>query len=292
VKAKWIVAAIAVLSLGVVLAGCGTPTASGSSQDAAKDQFLAERGGNATPGATSSGTPVAGGRAPGVFGTVQSVEAGSITVKSMVDGSETVVQLADGGKVYKQTQAQVSDIKQDETVTAIGTKQGDTVSAQTVEIGATGFRGTGGFGGPGGFGGRGLGGGGFNGTPGVRPNGAFPRGTPGAGFPQGGPRANRTPGAGSNPNANGTPGVPRDFVSGTVEKVDGDTVTVKTAQGTSATFKIGANTRLQKQTEVQIGDVKAGNTITAFGATSTGSNVFKATTIQIVDRLNGATPTP
>jgi preprotein translocase subunit YajC len=283
--------ALAVLAM-VLLAGCGDQTASGStgSQDAAKSAFLAERGGNGTPGVNASGTPIPGGqggRAPGIFGTVAKVDGDKITVKSQADGTESVVQLASGATIHKQSEAQASDIKEDETVTAIGTKNGDTVEAQTVEIGSGGFGAFGGFGGGGGFVRR-------NGTPGAGPNGgngAFPSGTPPAGFGNGqGTQRFRGGNGTGGPNASGTPGVARDFVSGKVAKVDGDTVTVTMDDGTSATFQLLANTRLQKQIEIQITDVKEGNTLVAQGQQN--GNIFEATSIQIIEAIPGQTPVP
>ncbi len=287
--------AIAVIGMGLLLAGCGDQAASGSTsgQDAAKNAFLAERGGNGTPGATGSGTPVAGGqggRPPGLFGTVEKIDGNNITVKSQ-DGTESVVQLGSGATIGKQSDAQASDIKEGETVSAVGTKNGDTLDARTVQIG------NGGFGGFGGFGRGNGGGGGFrggNGTPGPRGNGGFggnggngalPSGTPPAGFGNGQRfRDNGTPVAG------GTPGVAPDFVAGKVTKVDGDTVTVTMNDGTSGTFKIGASTRLQKEVDIQVTDLAAGDNIVATGQQN--GNVFEATALQVITRPQGAGPTP
>jgi preprotein translocase subunit YajC len=286
---------VAVLGMGLVLAGCGDQAAAGStgSQDAAKNAFLAERGGNATPGAdtgtgsSASGTAVPGNqtfRAPGLFGTVEKVDANKITIKSQSDGTETVVQLADGAAIHKQSEAQAADIKEGDTVTAIGTKNGDVIEAETVEIGNAGFGAAGGgafFGGPGG-GGR------FNGTPGAGRNGgrAFPSGTPPAGFGngQGGQRFR------GGPNASGTPGVGRDFAAGKVVRVEGDTYTVTTNQDTVAKFKVGANTHLQKQVEMQLSDLKVGNAVVAMGQQN--GDVFEATALQVVEALPGRTPAP
>lgn len=282
--------ALAVLAM-VLLAGCGDQTASGSTsgQDAAKSAFLAERGGNGTPGVNASGTPIPGGqggRVPGIFGTVAKVDGDKITVKSQADGTESVVQLATGATIHKQSEAQASDITEGETVTAIGTKNGDTVEAQTVEIGSGGFGAFGGFGGGGGFVRR-------NGTPGAGPNGgrAFPSGTPPAGFGNGqGTQRFRGGNGTGGPNASGTPGVARDFVSGKVAKVDGDTITVTMDDGTSATFKLVATTRLQKQVEIQITDVKEGNSLAAQGQQN--GAIFEATSIQIIAAIPGQTPAP
>jgi preprotein translocase subunit YajC len=292
---------IAVLGMGLLLAGCGDQAASGSgstgSQDAAKSAFLAERG-SGTPGATSSGTAVAGGqggRPPGVFGAVQKVDGNKITVKSQADGTETVVQLASGATIRKQADAQASDIKEGETVSAIGTKSGDTLDARTVQIGNGGF---GAFGGGGFAGGNGTGRGfrGNNGTPGPQGNGGFgngasPSGTPRAGFGNG-QGSGRFRGNNGTPIAGGTPGVAPDFVAGTVAKVDGNTVTVTMNDSTSGTFTISATTRLQKEVDIQATDLKEGDNVVATGQLN--GDVFEATALQVIDRVPGAgqTPTP
>jgi hypothetical protein len=279
---------LAILSMGLLLSACGDPAgASTSSTDtsAAKNAFLADRGG--TPGVDSSGTPLAGGgnRAPGEVGAVEKVDGNKITIKRMQDGTEVVVQLADGAKINKQATAQASDIKTGDTVTAIGTKNGDTITAETVSIGTGGF---GGFGGArGNFGGRG---GGANGTPvpggNGDANGVVPRGTPGAGFGGNGQgRGNFGGGA----NAQGTPGVLRNVATGTVQKIDGNTITVQASDGTTSTFTIASDARIQKSVEIQPADLKAGDTIFATGQLN--GDVFSATAIQVTENFGQQTPT-
>ncbi len=293
---------VGVLSLGLLLSGCGSQAgdSSTSSQNAAKSQFLAERGGGATPGtgSTASGTPVPGsagnGGIPRVFGTVEKVEGNKITIKSASDGTETVVHLASNATVHKQVAGQVSDIKVGDTVSASGAESGDTLSAQVVQIGTGGFGGFGGFGAGGARGGSGVPGVFPDRTPGAGRNGgsgAFPSGTPPAGF------AGR-----GQANASGTPGVGHQFLFGTVEKVDGDTVTLKTQDGSTATFKTGTDTRVQKQVEVPVNEIAVGTTIVATG-TGTGNGsasgsggVFEAASVQLVEGFAGqntpATPQP
>jgi hypothetical protein len=252
-------ALVAVLGCVMLLAGCGASTAnvSASDQAAAKQQFLS-RGANGTPG-PSSGTPGTTGltgRAPGVAGAIQAINGNQITIKSQANGTVTVVQLNAGAPVLKQAAAQVSDIKVGETVTATGTANGNTVDAQVVQIGNAGLGG-----------GGGGGGGGFNGTPGPGRQG----------------NAGGTP----VPNANGTPGVPRAFVSGTVANVAGNTITVNTANSTTATFTISSSTRLQKVTNIQTSDLKVGDNVVAAGQQN--GSVFDASSIQVVAAGTGFT---
>lgn len=305
-KSVMILPAIAILSMGLLLSACGDPagaSTTGTDTSSAKNAFLADRG-SGTPGVNSAGTPLAGGsnRTPGVAGTVEKVDGNKITIKSIQDGTQSVVQLADGAKINKQATAQVSDIKTGDTVTATGTKNGDTITAETVNIGTGGF---GGFGGRGNFGGRGAG---ANGTPvpggngdanGVVPsgtpgagfggnggNGAFPSGTPRAGFGGNGQgRGNFVGGA----NAQGTPGVPPGVASGTVQKIDGNTVTIQAADGTTSTFTIASDARIQQSVEIQPADLKAGDTIFATGQLN--GDVFSATAIQVTENFGQPTPT-
>jgi len=307
-KTVMVFPALAILSMGLLLSACGDPAgASTGSTNAgtsgtsdAKSAFLADRGGG-TPGVNSSGTPFPGGgnRAPGEVGAVEKVDGNKITIKRMQDGTEVVVQPADGAKINKQATAQVSDIKTGDTVTAIGTKTGDTITAETVNIGTGGF---GGFGGRGNFGGRGV-----NGTPvpggNGDDNGAVPFGTPGAGNGTGGnrPFPRGTPGAGfggngqgrgnfgGGANAQGTPGVPRDVAMGKVQKIDGNTITIQAADGTTSTFTIASDARIQQSVEIQPADLKAGDVIFATGQLN--GDVFSATAIQVTENFGQPTPT-
>jgi hypothetical protein len=306
-KTVMVFPALAILSLGLLLSACGDPAgASTGSTNAgtsgtsdAKSAFLADRGGG-TPGVNSSGTPLPGGgnRAPGEVGAVEKVDGNKITIKRMQDGTEVVVQLADSAKINKQATAQASDIKAGDTVTAIGTKNGDTITAETVNIGTGGF---GGFGGArGNFGGRG----GANGTPGAGngdANGVVPSGTPGAGNGGNRPFPRGTPGAGfggngqgrgnfgGGANAQGTPGVPRDVASGIVQKIDGNTITLQAADGTTSTFTIASDARIQQSVEIQPADLKAGDVIFATGQLN--GDVFDATAIQLTENFAQPTPT-
>ena len=94
-----------------------------------------------------------GGQGPGGFagrgvnGTVSAISGNTITLTAR-DGSTVQVQLAQGGVVRKQTEGQLSDIKAGDQITAIGTRDGDTVTASAIQLGG-GFGGAPGQGGPG-----------------------------------------------------------------------------------------------------------------------------------------------
>src|SRR5687768_14971153 len=128
-----------------VLVGCGGQ-ASSDNNAAAKEQFLEERSSAATvtpdPNATPErdlqvirGPGMIGGDGPGVFGRVEKVEGRIITVSNPMDSTSTTVELAADAKVYKQVEAQLSDVKVGERITAIGKQDGDTLTAEMVQIG-------------------------------------------------------------------------------------------------------------------------------------------------------------
>lgn len=286
------------MSIGVLLAACGDAAGTGTStnsgaagttgQDsAARNAFLADRSGTPDPNATPlpgavGGNGRFGGRGPGEFGTVKSIDGNKITITSMATNTDVVIQASDTTTVTKEITGTVADITIGETITAIGQTSGDTVDATRVQIG-------GGFGGFGGFGGRG-GGGNF---PGAGGQGVFsgtrtiPSGTPGAGFNGNGfPGASGTPGA-NRGNFGGAGGT---FVNGTVEKIDGDVVTVKTTDGGTATFTLSANSTIMKQERLKVSDIAVGNTITATGQMN--GSVFDATSIQLTQGFNGNVQAP
>lgn len=83
--------------------------------------------------------------------------------------------------------------------------------------------------------------------------------------------AGRVFGNGAVPGASGVPGFGRGgfggglggglTVQGTVESVDGDTLTIKTANGQTITVSTGASTTYHTQTDASAADVQAGKTV-------------------------------
>jgi preprotein translocase subunit YajC len=85
-------------------------------------------GGLAGPG----GNPADGPPQP-VAGTVEDVQGQTLTVKGS-DGSTTTVELSANVKVYKQTEAQPSDLAAGTTIMVQGTKNGDVFQATSVKV--------------------------------------------------------------------------------------------------------------------------------------------------------------
>jgi len=290
-------AALSVVGMAVILVGCGQDASSNSN---AQQQFLAERGsGTPVAGATPSvvtdtggfngGPGGFGGGFGGVFGTIDKIDGNKITVSGFVTNTTTTIELANDAKVYKQAELAASDIKAGDAILATGTQNGSAIDAFTVEVAKSGVVADlqGGIGG-----GRIFGGGGgqfppgVSGTPGPRRgNGQFPQGTPGA-------RRQRTPGAVRTPVAGNS--FPQGTqVTGTVEKVDGNTITIKpTNAGGAATINLTTNTRIQELTEIKASELQVGNSITAMGTQN--GDVYDATRVQVIDaaRFRQQTPTP
>ncbi|HYO50907.1 MAG TPA: hypothetical protein VEW94_13735 [Chloroflexia bacterium] len=258
-RVSMVAAALAVIGLGAVLYGCGEGgSASAPEDEAAKQQFLSERGKDATPGTMtdtiSYGNGGPGSMPPGIFGTVEKVDGSNISVKSDFDGKVTTLQIAADAKIHKQVDAQPSDIKQGESVMVVGDKNGEVVEARLVQIG----------------------------VPDGAPGGPMVVGKPGS---AGGPDKDMVGGGpvivgGAPPDGGLAAGPISPPTFGTVEKVDGNQITLKTREGDTLTVQLSDYTRLQKQAEIKASGINAGDTLTAIGTQN--GDVFEATTVQII----------
>jgi hypothetical protein len=127
-KQERILWVVAVLLVGVAAFFGGRQmgvVAGQESRSAAQQQFFAQRGGNGQGG---------GGRGQGVSGTVEAIDGNTLSVK-LNDGSTVKVALADKGVVRKQVEGTLADIKVGERVIALGTQNGDTFSASSIQAG-------------------------------------------------------------------------------------------------------------------------------------------------------------
>ena len=138
----WIVALLLVAGAGFYsgqLIGNRTAT---QNRALAAQQFFNQRGGQGN-GAGAAGQ--AGGQngafrnGGGMAGTVSEVAGNTITIATR-NGQALKVQLAADGTVRKQVDGQLSDIKQGDQIVAVGSQNGDTFQATSIQIG-------GGFGG-------------------------------------------------------------------------------------------------------------------------------------------------
>ena len=70
----------------------------------------------------------------------------------------------------------------------------------------------------------------------------------------------------------------RNAVSGTVESIEGENITVKTSQGESA-VSVTEDTTINKIAKVSIGELQVGDQVTVFGPVDEGGNIAAATII-------------
>ena len=254
-----------VLALG--LSACGMPggTQSGQQdqQQQAKEQFLNERATASAAGGGNTGaaTSTAGGGNTGgasqnttLLGMVERIDGQTIVVKNMEDNDKTVtVQLAGDTKIQQDAQIKPTDIKAGDTIVAIGAKDGEVIQAGIVQIGNGDLMGGAGIAteaGPSG---------------GAGPGGAPPMaGGPGGAPPQGGMPA----------------GGPPQQVSGTVERVEGDTIMVKQSDGSSVTIKSTSSTQIRKQVEAKLADIQSGAMIMVAGVQN--GEAFQATQVRVL----------
>jgi hypothetical protein len=68
-------------------------------------------------------------------------------------------------------------------------------------------------------------------------------------------------------------------VAGTVSAVSGNTITISTRNGETATIQLAADGTIRKQVDGQLSDITAGEQIVAFGTQS--GDTFQATSIQV-----------
>jgi hypothetical protein len=296
-KLSVIFAALCVVGMGALLVGCGD-SAGGSTNTDAQQQFLAERGSGTpiagTPGVVSDTGGFGPGGFRGVFGRIEKIEGNTITVNNPVAGTSQTIKAAAEAKVFKQDTISIADIKVGDAILAVGTPKGTAMDANLVEVADAGAiadlqsRTGGGFGG---FPGGGPRGGIISGTP-----GSFPQGTPGAARTPGFRRGQGTPGAFRTPGAfpQGTPGAGNrggSSVIGIIEKIDGNAVTIKpTTSGGITTINMSADARVQKQSEIKLSDLKAGDSISASGAQK--GDLFEATRLQVVSNFQFQPQTP
>lgn len=244
---------LVLVALALLLAGCGQQAAGSTDDAAAREAFLKERAGTPTPGFAADmvdGAPAF----PGTFGEVEKVEGNELTIKNPATGETTVVRLAADGVVHKQANAALSDVKVGDKVMAAGKKDGDTLTADVVNVGGEG-----------------------GGTMGVGP--VQMRRPPNGE----GPGTNSSGGAitsGRTPVARGEMLEP---VAGTVKKVEGNTITVEAEDGTSATVETTSDTRFRKQMQVPLSEIETGTQVAAQGEMKGG--VFEATEISVMEMM-------
>jgi hypothetical protein len=232
------------LILAGALSACGT--GGGPNQDLAK-QFLTERNGG-TPVAIGAGGP----NAP-ILGFIESVDGPQLTVKREMQETTTTVQLATGAKIHKYVDAQLSEIKAGDTLTAFGTKQDDVFQANLLRLGGDDEV----FSAP------------------VVVNRSSGQNTGGP------PATGEAVDGGGDKVVIGGPGAGSTMpMTGTVETVESQRIVLKDKDGASTAVKLADDARIQKSAEVALADLTVGTFILAIGTQS--GDVYQATQVQIL----------
>jgi len=129
----WIVALLIVAGLGFYSGQTIGVRAGEQNRAQAAQGFFSQRGGGGQGGGQAGG----GFRGGGGAGMVGAVDGNTITLTTR-NGQTMKVQLAADGKVRKQVDGQLSDITVGTQVVAIGTQNGDTFQATSIQIGGFG----------------------------------------------------------------------------------------------------------------------------------------------------------
>jgi len=132
----WIVALLVVAGAGFYSGQIIGGRAAAADRAQAAQGFFSQRGGGGQGNGQGSGQG-GGFRGGGAAGTVSEVSGNTITLTTR-NGQAMKVQLAPDGTVRKQVDGQLSDITVGTQVVAIGTQNGDTFQATSIQIGGFG----------------------------------------------------------------------------------------------------------------------------------------------------------
>ncbi|MCL5997478.1 MAG: hypothetical protein M1546_15685 [Chloroflexi bacterium] len=184
-------------------------------------------------GAPPDSTPGRGGQnqmSPGVTGKVISVDGSKITVEDQRQQSTITVALTDSTQVFKQMTIDLANVPAGESISAVGNQEGDVFTATQVQIGTAG--------GPSG-------------------NNPGERGQQGGNAANGGqapPEGTAQPGRGLGGR-----------LFGTVEQVSGDTMTVKTTDGSTVQVRLATDGKVVQQVAGTSADITAGVQVSVMG---------------------------
>ena len=133
----WIVALLVIAGAGFYSGQIIGGRAAAADRAQAAQGFFSQRGGGGQGGGQGGGLAGGGFRGGGAAGTVSEVSGDTITITTR-NGQTMKVQLAADGTVRKQVDGQLSDITVGTQVVAMGTQNGDTFQATSIQIGGFG----------------------------------------------------------------------------------------------------------------------------------------------------------
>jgi hypothetical protein len=228
----------------VVVLAAGVGVAAGRMGGDSDDSTAAASadGGDDGGGAQAGPGPQAGGRQPGVSGTITAVDGSTFTVSTSEDGT-VEVSTTDETTFSETLEGSSDDLAVGDHVSVVGGSEGDgsTVTAgQVIDAGDNEDL----LGGGGAFGGGG-GGGQFGG------GGDPPEGFDPDDLPQGAP-------GGGGPGAGG-------FTTGTIASTDGDSFTVTTDDGETVTVTLSSDSTVLLVRELSVDDLAVDDEVTVVG---------------------------
>src|SRR3712207_4037903 len=119
------------LGLAIGLSACGGASPAPDAQQAAEQQFMAERG---TAASASPGGGDQSSSDRSIFGSVDQIVGSKMVVKDPFSNTSVTIDVTANTRIRKQVAGQPGDITVGETLTAIGPKRGDIVQAEVIEI--------------------------------------------------------------------------------------------------------------------------------------------------------------
>lgn len=244
----------------VLLAACGSQQAA---QPAQSDQS-APAAQAAQPAAPATGdqaaqNPQGGQRGPMLMGQVTAVNGSTLTVQNQMQQTATNVAVTADTQIFKQATINLADAPTGEQISAFGTQQGDVFVASQIRIGVSG-----GFGGPGGA------------PPSSDQNGQPPQGNP----PQGNPPDGNPPQGAPQGGPNGNGGT---RISGTIEQVSANALTIKQADGATVQVQLANDGRMVQQVAATTADITTGTSVMVQGEQN--GDTVTATRIELVPQM-------
>lgn len=178
-----------------------------------------------------------------VIGLVQQVEGTTIKLQDPMSGTEHTIEVGADTKIRTQGTVDISGVAVGDQVTAVGKGSGDTFEAEFIQVGS---------------------------------GGALSGGPVSIGGPhEQDPQGNAVVGSAGGP-AEGDD----QSLAGTVERVDGQQIVVKSANGTTVTLTLASGGNIQKELLIQPGQVEVGKLIIANGEQNGAA--FAATDIEVL----------
>lgn len=200
---------------------------------------------------TAAGGP-AGGGGPGggALGTIAAIDAdaGTLQVESQ-DGSTVTVTVTDATAISEMVDGTADDLAEGDSVLVVAAQDDDSGAVTASQVMASSDGDLLSFGGQ------------------VRPGGGDFQPPEGGELPQGGPNGGGgdfQPPEGFDPNEQGGGG-PMAITSGTIDGVDGDTLTVTTSDDETVTVTLSDDTNVLRSEELELSDLAEGDTLSVTG---------------------------